>query len=100
VNKVVDTMARALVTDGQKTFLIGGIGSSVMCGHDNCHYDRLVVGILVVIINQSYFPTNPHFQTNPCLPYDSYGSQMERLWQPIWRAAGMDFVFQNGGEVS
>ncbi len=68
VNKIVDTMARALVTDGQKTFLIGGIGSSVMCGHNNCHYD-------------------------------SYGSQLERLWQPVWRAAGMDFVFQNGGEV-
>lgn len=23
---------------------------------------------------------------------------MERLWQPIWQAAGMDFVFQNAGE--
>ena len=66
-DKLVDTMARALVTDDQSTFLIGGIGSSVMAGHDNCHYD-------------------------------SYNSQMERLWQPVWRAAGMDFVFQNAGE--
>jgi hypothetical protein len=37
--KLVDTMARALVTDDQDTFLMGGIGSSVMAGHDNCHYD-------------------------------------------------------------
>lgn len=37
--KLVDTMARALVTDDQTTFLMGGIGSSVMAGHDNCHYD-------------------------------------------------------------
>ena len=29
-NKLVDTMARALVTDGQDTFLMGGIGSSVI----------------------------------------------------------------------
>lgn len=66
-NKLVDTMARALVTDTQKTFLMGGIGSSVMAGHDNCHYD-------------------------------SYQSQMERFWQPVWEAAGMKFVFQNAGE--
>ena len=66
-NKLVDTMARALVTDAQKTFLMGGIGSSVMAGHDNCHYD-------------------------------SYQSQMERFWQPVWEAAGMKFVFQNAGE--
>ena len=65
--KLVDTMARALVTDDQTTFLMGGIGSSVMAGHDNCHYD-------------------------------SYQTQMERLWQPVWKAAGMDFVFQNAGE--
>ena len=65
--KLVDTMARALVTDDQKTFLMGGIGSSVMAGHDNCHYD-------------------------------SYQSQMERLWSPVWKAAGMEFVFQNAGE--
>jgi len=65
--KLVDTMARALVTDDQTTFLMGGIGSSVMAGHDNCHYD-------------------------------SYQTQMERLWQPVWEAAGMDFVFQNAGE--
>jgi hypothetical protein len=65
--KLVDTMARALVTDDQKTFLMGGIGSSVMAGHDNCHYD-------------------------------SYQTQMERLWAPVWKAAGMDFVFQNAGE--
>ena len=39
-SKLVDTMARALVTDEQTTFLMGGIGSSVMAGHDNCHYDR------------------------------------------------------------
>ena len=38
-SKLVDTMARALVTDDQSKFLIGGIGSSVMAGHDNCHYD-------------------------------------------------------------
>jgi hypothetical protein len=67
-NKLVDTMARALVTDTQKTFLMGGIGSSVMAGHDNCHYD-------------------------------SYQSQMERFWQPVWEAAGMKFVFQNAGEL-
>jgi hypothetical protein len=64
--KLVDTMARALVTDEQKTFLMGGIGSSAMGGHDNCHYD-------------------------------SYQTQMERLWQPVWEAAGMNFVFQNAG---
>ena len=66
-DKLIDTMARALVTDDQRTFLMGGIGSSVMAGHDNCHYD-------------------------------SYQTQMERLWQPVWNAAGMDFVFQNAGE--
>jgi len=66
-DKLVDTMARALVTDDQKTFLMGGIGSSVMAGHDNCHYD-------------------------------SYESQMERLWGDVWKAAGMEFVFQNAGE--
>ena len=65
--KLVDTMARALVTDGQRTFLVGAIGSSVMAGHDNCHYD-------------------------------SYQSQMERLWRPVWGAAGMDFAIQNAGE--
>lgn len=66
-DKLVDTMARALVTDDQKTFLVGGIGSSVMAGHDNCHYD-------------------------------AYQNQMERLWEPVWKAAGMEFVFQNAGE--
>ena len=65
--KLVDTIARALVTDDQRTFLVGGIGSSVMAGHDNCHHD-------------------------------SYQTQMERLWGPVWEAAGMDFVFQNAGE--
>ena len=65
--KLVDTMARALVTDNQKTFLMGGIGSSVMAGHDNCHYD-------------------------------SYQTQMERMWSPVWKAANMDFIFQNAGE--
>jgi hypothetical protein len=65
--KLVDTLARALVTDNQRTFLVGAIGSSVMAGHDNCHYD-------------------------------SYQSQMERLWQPVWEAAGMNFVVQNAGE--
>ncbi len=64
--KLVDTMARALVTDGQRTFLMGGIGSSAMAGHENCNYD-------------------------------GYQKQMERLWQPVWEAAGMDFVFQNAG---
>lgn len=33
--KLVNTMLRALVTDSQTTFLMGGIGSSVMAGHDN-----------------------------------------------------------------
>lgn len=66
-DKLVDTMTRALVTDSQTIFLMGGIGSSVMAGHDNCHYD-------------------------------SYQTQMERLWSPVWKAAGMDFVFQNAGE--
>lgn len=32
----------SLILDDQTTFLMGGIGSSVMAGHDNCHYDRLV----------------------------------------------------------
>jgi hypothetical protein len=39
VEKLVDTMARALVTDDQKEFIIGVIGSSVAAGHDNCNYD-------------------------------------------------------------
>ena len=65
--KLVDTMARALVSDDQKTFLMGAIGSSVAAGHDNCHYDN-------------------------------YESQMERLFSPVWEAAGMEFVFQNAGE--
>ncbi|KAL7434823.1 hypothetical protein ACHAXM_004354 [Skeletonema potamos] len=65
--KLVNTMLRALVTDSQTTFLMGGIGSSVMAGHDNCHYD-------------------------------SYESQMERLFSPIWQAANMEFIFQNAGE--
>ena len=65
--KLVDTMARAIVTDEQTSFLMGGIGSSVMAGHDNCHYD-------------------------------SYQTQMERLWSPVWNAAGMEFVFTNAGE--
>jgi hypothetical protein len=64
--KLVDAMARALVTDEQKTFLMGGIGSSAMAGHENCNYD-------------------------------SYQKQMERLWQPVWKAAGMNFAFQNAG---
>jgi hypothetical protein len=33
--KLVNTMLRALVSDSQRTFLMGGIGSSVMAGHDN-----------------------------------------------------------------
>ncbi|KAL9187877.1 hypothetical protein ACHAXT_006255 [Thalassiosira profunda] len=66
-DKLIDTMARALVTEDQDTFLMGGIGSSVMAGHDNCHYD-------------------------------SYQTQMERFWGPVWQAAGMEFVFQNAGE--
>ena len=39
VDKLVDTMARALVTDDQTEFIIGTIGSSVAAGHDNCNYD-------------------------------------------------------------
>lgn len=39
VDKLVDTMARALVTDDQTDFIIGTIGSSVAAGHDNCNYD-------------------------------------------------------------
>lgn len=66
-DKLVDTMVRALVTDDQTKFLMGGIGSSVMAGHDNCRFD-------------------------------SYESQMERLWKPVWEAAGMEFEFQNAGE--
>ena len=61
-DKLVDTMLRALINH-QTTFLMGGIGSSVMAGHDNCRYD-------------------------------SFGSQLERMWSPVWKAAGMDFVFQ------
>ncbi|KAL7540797.1 hypothetical protein ACHAWF_006788 [Thalassiosira exigua] len=38
-DKLVDTMARALVTEGQEEFVIGTIGSSVAAGHDNCAYD-------------------------------------------------------------
>lgn len=38
-NKLVDTMARALVTNDQHEFIIGTIGSSVAAGHDNCNYD-------------------------------------------------------------
>lgn len=38
-SKLVDTMARALVTDEQNAFVIGTIGSSVAAGHDNCRYD-------------------------------------------------------------
>ncbi len=37
--KLVNTIARALITNEQKTFLMGGIGSSVMAGHNNCHYN-------------------------------------------------------------
>ena len=33
--KLVNTMLRALVSDSQRAFLMGGIGSSVMAGHDN-----------------------------------------------------------------
>mmetsp|Transcript_4852 Transcript_4852/g.8262 ORF Transcript_4852/g.8262 Transcript_4852/m.8262 type:complete len:635 (-) Transcript_4852:146-2050(-) len=39
VDKIVDTMARALVTNDQKEFIIGTIGSSVAAGHDNCNFD-------------------------------------------------------------
>ena len=35
VYKLVDTMARALVTEDQEEFIIGTIGSSVAAGHDN-----------------------------------------------------------------
>ena len=38
-DKIVDTMARALVTNDQKEFIIGTIGSSVAAGHDNCNFD-------------------------------------------------------------
>jgi len=38
-DKIVDTMARALVTNDQKEFIIGSIGSSVAAGHDNCNFD-------------------------------------------------------------
>ena len=37
--KLVDTMARALVDPNRTEFLIGGIGSSIMAGHDNCRHD-------------------------------------------------------------
>ena len=67
VDKLVDTMARALVTDDQTEFIIGTIGSSVAAGHDNCHYD-------------------------------SYESQLERTFAPVWEAAGMKLVAQNAGE--
>mmetsp|Transcript_34770 Transcript_34770/g.70983 ORF Transcript_34770/g.70983 Transcript_34770/m.70983 type:complete len:245 (-) Transcript_34770:35-769(-) len=36
--KLVNTMLRALVSDSQRTFLMGGIGSSVMAGGDYIHY--------------------------------------------------------------
>jgi len=39
IKKLVDTMARALVTEDQTEFIIGTLGSSVAAGHDNCHYD-------------------------------------------------------------
>jgi translation elongation factor EF-1beta len=39
VQKMVDTMIRALVTEDQTEFIIGTIGSSVAAGHDNCNYD-------------------------------------------------------------
>ena len=39
VQKIVDTMIRALVTKDQREFIIGTIGSSVAAGHDNCNYD-------------------------------------------------------------
>ncbi len=67
VEKLVDTMARALVTEDQTEFLIGTIGSSVAAGHDNCHYD-------------------------------SYESQLERVFSPVWEAAGMKLTCQNAGE--
>jgi len=67
INKLVDTMARALVTDDQEEFIIGTIGSSVAAGHDNCHYD-------------------------------SYESQMQRTFAPVWEAAGMKLTCQNAGE--
>mmetsp|Transcript_18046 Transcript_18046/g.39308 ORF Transcript_18046/g.39308 Transcript_18046/m.39308 type:complete len:856 (+) Transcript_18046:95-2662(+) len=38
-DKLIDTIARALVTEDQEEFIIGTIGSSVAAGHDNCHYD-------------------------------------------------------------
>lgn len=39
IQKLVDTMIRALVTKDQREFVIGTIGSSVAAGHDNCNYD-------------------------------------------------------------
>ena len=33
--KLVDTMVRALVDTGRTEFVDGGIGSSIMMGHDN-----------------------------------------------------------------
>ncbi|CAB9497032.1 expressed unknown protein [Seminavis robusta] len=38
--KLVDTMARALLNPHQSVFKIGVIGSSVAAGHDNCAYDN------------------------------------------------------------
>jgi len=67
VDKLVDSMARALVSENQEKFIIGTIGSSVAAGHDNCHYD-------------------------------SYESQLERTFGPVWEAAGMQLVCQNAGE--
>jgi hypothetical protein len=67
VQKLVDTMLRALVTPDQKEFIIGTIGSSVAAGHDNCQYD-------------------------------SYENQLQRTLSPVWEAAGMKLLCQNGGE--
>ena len=39
-SKLVDTMARAIVTEDQDTFTIGIIGSSVAAGSQNCVYDN------------------------------------------------------------
>uniref|UniRef100_A0A7S2EDB8 Uncharacterized protein n=1 Tax=Ditylum brightwellii TaxID=49249 RepID=A0A7S2EDB8_9STRA len=38
--KMIDTMARALLNPHQSVFKIGLIGSSVAAGHDNCRYDN------------------------------------------------------------
>ena len=65
--KIVDTIARALLNPHQDTFIIGTIGSSVAAGHDNCRYDN-------------------------------YEEQLQRLWSPIWEAAGMKLDIQNAGQ--